>query len=508
VFKKLRELTVNLTVYGVGDVAVQIASFLLLPLYTIILSTTEMGAIALLLIVEQVMRVVSRWGVDASFMRFYYDCPDDRGRRELASTIFFFLLAVSGGLTVAAVAAAPFIAQPLFGGGDFTTPLRIVFLTTLFGSVSFLPFHVLRIEGRARTYVALTFANNLATLVVKLLFVVVLRMGVLGIVLADLVVAAGLAAALAPRYAALIRPVFSMRQLRACLSFGLPRVPHSFAHQVIATVDRFALSRFAPLALLGVYNIGVSLGLGLKLFLSAFETAWAPFYFREMKAPDAQRTFRTISTYVFGVLVLLVAGLAAVGRDLVRLMTAPTFHGAAAIVPWIGLSVVLQGVYLLTSIGLNITKRTIFYPVSTGLAAATAVALNLILVPRFGMIGAAWSNAAAYGVLAISGFAFSQAFYPMQYEWARLGRVAAAGVLATLAGSAILRPGIWPLWGVLLRGSTVVVVFLGTLILLGFFQPREINRARLIVRSLRQGGRAKDRAAAKAAAEEGGTLHD
>jgi O-antigen/teichoic acid export membrane protein len=95
VFKKLRELTVNLTVYGVGDVAVQLASFLLLPLYTIILSPTENGAIALLLIVEQVMRVVNRWGVDASFMRFYYDCPDDRARRELASTIFFFLLAAS-----------------------------------------------------------------------------------------------------------------------------------------------------------------------------------------------------------------------------------------------------------------------------------------------------------------------------------------------------------------------------------------------------------------------------
>jgi len=124
------------------------------------------------------------------------------------------------------------------------------------------------------------------------------------------------------------------------------------------------------------------------------------------------------------------------------------------------------------------------------------------------MIGAAWSNAAAYGVLAVSGFAFSQAVYPIRYEWARLGRIAAAGVLATLAGSAILRPGLWPLWGILLRGSTVVVVFLSTLALLGFFQPREINRARLILQSLLQARTAKGRAAAKAAAEGGGTLHD
>jgi O-antigen/teichoic acid export membrane protein len=493
VFKKLRELTVNLTVYGLGDVAVQLASFLLLPLYTIILSTTEMGAIALLLIVEQVMRVVNRWGVDASFMRFYFDCADDRERRELASTIFFFLLAVSGGLTVAAVAAAPLIAQTLFGGGDFTTPLRIVFVTTLFGSVSFLPFHVLRIEGRARAYVALTFANNLATLIVKLLFVVVLRMSVIGVVLADLVVAAGLAAALAPRYAALIRPVFSMRQLRACLRFGLPRVPHSFAHQVIATVDRFTLSRFAPLAPLGVYNIGVSLGLGLKLFLSAFETAWAPFYFREMKAPDAQRTFRTMSTYVFGVLVLLVAGLAAVGRDLVRLMTAPTYHGAAAVVPWIGLAVGLQGIYLLTSIGLNITKRTGYYPVVTGAATVAAVGASLALVPRYGMLGAAWSNVIAYGVLAAVGMALSQRFYPIHYEWPRVWRLLAAGVLAAIAGQVVVGPTVAPLAGVLVRGTCAVAVFGVTLAATGFFSPREIVAAREGLQRLVRGARSSAR---------------
>ena len=53
--------------------------------------------------------------------------------------------------------------------------------------------------------------------------------------------------------------------------------------------------------------------------------------------------------------------------------------------PWIAVGVVLQGVYLLTSIGLNITKRTEFYPMATGLAAATSVGANLALVPRYGV---------------------------------------------------------------------------------------------------------------------------
>jgi len=493
VFKKLRELAVNLTVYGMGDVAVQLASFLLLPVYTIVLSPTEYGAIALLLIVEQVVRVVNRWGIDAAFMRFYFECPDDTSRRELASTIFIFLAVAGGALAAAGLVAAPAVARLLFGGNDFTAAFRVVMITTLFGSVSFLPFHVLRIEGRARTFVALTFANNLATLLVKLLLVVVLRKGVMGVVLADLIVAVGLALALAPRYAALIRPVFSIGVLKACLRFGLPRVPHSFAHQVIAVADRFTLSRFAPLNQLGVYNVGASLGLGLKLFLSAFETAWAPFYFREAGTAEAKQTFRAVSTYAFGALALLVSGLAAVAHDLVRLMTVPLFYGASTIVPWIGLGVGLQGIYLLTSIGLNITKRTIYYPVATGAATAAAILASVVLVPRFGAVGAAWSSVIAYGVLAAVGMALSRRFYPITYEWPRIGRLVAAAALSLIAARLVAGPAIAPIAGVLLRGSCAVIVFAATLAASGFFRPREMVVLRDGIRAALRGAGARVR---------------
>ena len=483
-FHKLKELSVNLTVYGVGDVAVQIASFLLLPLYVHVLSPSDYGAIALLLTVEQILRVVYRWGIDASFMRFYYDCADQPARQTLASTIFFFLITVSGMVLVAGVSASPVLAPQLFGRDGFTLPLQLVFINTFLGSLSFLPFHVLRIEGRARTYVTLTFSTNLATLVAKFVLVVVVRMGVLGMFLGDLVVAVMLAIVLLPRYGALIRPVFSVPLLRRCLRFGLPRLPHSAAHQVIAGVDRYLLSLFVPLREVGIYGVGASLGLGLKLFLSAFETAGAPFYFNEMHEPDAKETFRTITTYGIGALALLAAGLSAVSFDLVRLMMTPQYYGAATIVPWIGLSVALQGVYLLTSIGLNITRHTEYYPVSTGLAAVASVGLNLLLIPQFGVLGAAWSNVAAYGLLAVSGMAFSQRFYPVRYEWSRLGRLAGAAITATVAARLLLPASVAPLWGVLGRGSCTVVVFVAVLTATGFFQPRELRRIKEITNRL------------------------
>jgi O-antigen/teichoic acid export membrane protein len=213
--------------------------------------------------------------------------------------------------------------------------------------------------------------------------------------------------------------------------------------------------------------------MAMKLVLNSFEYAWAPFYFQTMKEPDAKATFRLITTYGFAMLVLLEAGLAAVGPEVVRFVLPRQFHEAARIVPWVGLGVACQGVYLLTSIGLNITKNTRYYPVATMGAAATSVVANAVLVPRFGAIGAAWANATAYGVMATTAFVLSQRVYPIALEYGRLARVLLAGIGALAAALAL--PEMRPLWSGILRGVTVVAVWSALLAILGFFDARELR---------------------------------
>ena len=258
-------------------------------------------------------------------------------------------------------------------------------------------------------------------------------LGVLGVVIADLVVTAALMTILIRRFAPLIRPMFSVDVLRQSLAFGLPRVPHAAAQQVIAVGDKFILAVFRPIAEVGIYSMGVSFGLTQKLFLSAFEYAWAPFYYSAARERGAAALFATVTTYGVAALALLTAGLSAIARDLLDLMTRGVFVEAAPIVAWTAIGVFLQGVYLLTSIGLNITKQTGYYPASTIAAAVANIALNYALIPRYGMIGAAWANAAAYAVQAGLAFTFSQRVYPVRYEY-RPSDPCAGGVGCGLPG--------------------------------------------------------------------------
>ncbi len=359
-FQKIRELSKDLAIYGLGDVAIQLVNFLLLRVYVQYLSMEDYGILALLGSVEAIAKLFFRWGVDGSFMRFWYDCEDDRARQRLSSTLFFFLLIVNGVLLVAAVAAAPLYSSALagLGGPRATLALQLVLLNTFAIGFTFIPFHVLRMRQRAREFSVLAFARSASTLLLRLALVVGLGYGVLGVVAADLVVTAALLAVMVRYFSPLIRPVFSAATLREALTFGLPRIPHGFAQQVIAVGDKFVLTRFVPLADVGLYSMGVSVGLIQKVFLAAFEYAWAPFYYATVREPGAQRIFSAVTTYGVAVLALMTAGLSAIAGDLLRVVTHGQYTAAAGVVAWTSLGVFFQGIYLMTSIGLNITRRT------------------------------------------------------------------------------------------------------------------------------------------------------
>ena len=475
-FQKIRELSKNLAIYGLGDVAIQLVNFLLLRVYVEYLTKEDYGVLALLGSVEAITKLFFRWGVDGSFMRLWYDYPDERGRQRLSSTLFIFLLVLNGVLLVGAVAAAPLTAGWL-GGQRYTLALQLVLLNTFAIGFTFIPFHVLRMEKRAREFSVLAFARSSSTLILRLALVIGLGYGVMGVVVADLVVTAVLLAVMTPYFAPLIRPMFSAATLRESLAFGLPRVPHGFAQQVIAVGDKFVLATFVRdgrmlLADVGLYSMGVSVGLIQKVFLAAFEYAWAPFYYATVREPGAERIFSAVTTYGVAILALMTAGLSAIAADLLTIVTGGQYTAAAGVVAWTALGVLFQGVYLMTSIGLNITRRTQYYPVATAIAAAANLSLNFALIPRFGIMGAAYANGIAYALQAVIAFAFSQRFYPIGYETGRLARIATAAVLAYLIASAL--PSMPPLAGVIVRGATVVAIMSAGLWIGGFLKPEEL----------------------------------
>lgn len=475
----LGSLTRDVAIYGAGDIAVTAVSYLLLPLYFRVLTQEDYGALALLLAVETAAKILFRFGLDGAFMRYYLDCADAHARRVLGGTLVWFLAGASGVLLLAGQLAAPAMAAWLFGdlAGRYLPALRLVLVNIFLLTFTFIPFHVMRMEKAATTFAAFTFGRSVSTLALRILLVLWWQWGVTGLFVADLIVTAIVVPLLWPWARRVVGWQWSTAVLRRCLHFGLPRLPHGLAQQALDGGNKVLLNLYVPLSSLGVYQISGTIGQAVKLFLSAFETGWAPFYYATAKEPNAQEVFRKITTYGVAVLVLLAAGLTAIAEDLVRLLTTQTpwteaaYAEAALVVPLVAIALVWQGVYLLTSIGLNLTSQTQYYPAATFASAGVGLGSGILLMPIWGATGAAVAFLLSYVTLALVAGWFSRRQYPMTYEWRRLAQVIAAGAVAAAAGRGL--PDVSPLTGVLLRGLTVCGIFGGWLALAGFLRSTE-----------------------------------
>ena len=112
-----------------------------------------------------------------------------------------------------------------------------------------------------------------------------------------------------------------------------------------------------------------------------------------------------------------------------------------------------QGVYLMTSIGLNLTSRTEFYAVATFAAAAVGLGGGVLLMPRYGAVGASIAFLLSYFTQASVALAFAQRFYPVRYEVGRLARIVCAGAVAALVALWTV-PALPPVAGFFVRGLT------------------------------------------------------
>lgn len=495
-----RHLGKGVAIYGAGDAIATVANFLLLGVYVKydILTPIDYGALALILSAETFAKVISRWGLDGAFMRFYYEREDGPPRRRMASTIVWFMLIANGTLVTAALAGSDWLAARLSLGESYVTALRLMFVNIGLMAFTFVPLHAMRMRQQAATYSAFTFARSVGQIVLRIVLVIGLGFGVTGMYLTDLILTVVLLLFMWPWFRSLVTWSFSGDELRQSLRFGLPRLPAGLASQALDSSPKIVLGRHFPDAQVGVYQNGTTLGTGVAFFRTAFETAWAPFYYETARKPDARVVFSKMATYGVAVLVLLVAGTAAVAREVILLVLRPEYLDAVPVVPMIGIAMGLQGVYQLTSIGLNLTSRTEFYSVSTIAAAAVGIGAGVWLIPTFGVTGAAATVLIAYFVQALVAFVLSQRCYPIAYEGGRLIRVVLAGVGATLAAQAL--PDMAPFVGFLARGTTTAAAYGGLLWITGFFRASE----RAFLREMAARGRGRQAAAPSAANKSAG----
>jgi O-antigen/teichoic acid export membrane protein len=482
----LKRLLTTGAAYQFGDIVAKGIALLTLPLYTHHLSPDAYGAAESLLTAVILFSILLRAGVGEAFIRFYFDDHDDARRTRIARSATAFVALTTTPAALLAVLFAGPLSKLLL---NFHDPLLID--CAVLGLWAFtnleMAYAQLRVDERARTYVYASGANVALTVTFTVTLVVLAGEGARGLLLgnfgASAVVVLGLWWVLRRRIA--LWP--ARADVGAMLRFGLPTVPADASVYALQVADRFYLYRGYSHAAAGRYAIAIKLATVVFVAVRGFQYAWPPLAYSIESDEEAARLYSLVTTYYALATGVVVAGVALLGRWMVRLLAAHRYFHAYEALPWLALGWALYGLYLVfvaISGRARVTSRN-FPAAAAGLA--VNVVLLIVLVPasgaNLGISGAGVALCGAYAAMLAVMYVLTRSLFRVGFEWLRLVQL-----VAILAGVAVSGELLLPAAGAggLVSRAAWLLLVPGALLATRFFHPHELRQARSLWREGRR----------------------
>ena len=210
--------------------------------------------------------------------------------------------------------------------------------------------------------------------------------------------------------------VFKLRLLKQLLNFSIPLVPASMLVFVSLYVDRYMIKILLDLESVGHYGVAVRLASAASLLMISFQMAITPLVYKHYNEPDTPESLAVIFKYfvVFAVFFFLVYSL--VAEELLILLTTPEFYLVANVIPLLVLALLFSNMYVFMP-GIGIRKKTHLMLLISVVAVVINIALNYLLIPIFGIFGAALAKAIGYFIAFLCFIFFSQKLYYAPHKW-------------------------------------------------------------------------------------------
>ncbi len=485
---ELKRLGAGSSLYLLADVFVMTMGLLTLPVLTRYMSPEEYGILAMCAVVVGVLTPLFTLGQFGSIQRYFFDYSPGEFRAFLSTAVQITLLA-----GVVVISLALLFGDPLFdllAPGVPVHPFLVMALLTGF-LVTFFQMYLRlqQIQERPARYTVLRMANAGTGAALAITLVVVMEGKVLAALLANLIVAGVFFVGLLIPVRARMAPRFDTGMARQSLRYGLPVVPHLLSGFIIGQIGRVFLANQVSLSSVGVFSVGFVLYQVIETIARAVNQAWKPMFFRttrdnQEKAPEF---LGEMTTYYWLFNWLAAFSIAMLGPEILAVLAGEEFQEARTLVIPLVAAGILQTFYFRFITSNMWAKRPEFTTLATFLAAGASLLANALLVPRFGMMGAAYAVVVANATAAVVVFFTGQYSFYVKYEWVRVAKLLLAFSLVLAVGS-VLDPGLGYLGRVGLK-LLLILAIPPALLLLGFFKEEEIAYLGRFLRRAKGGGR-------------------
>jgi O-antigen/teichoic acid export membrane protein len=474
----IRSLIRETAIYGISSVIARSMGLILLPVLTNLLLPEEFGHLKLTYTLVAFLQLFFIFGMGNSLVRHLIGAEN---KSEMFSTHFWPLAAVS---TVGAIAvwlgadwiAAGYFAEPLPGDALL---VRLAAGLLWLDAVNTIAYSYLRAENRPFLFMTGILSSIAAYGSLAIYLLAWKSMGMPGVLIANIAGSATALIIFLPIFFKLLRPIFKRASFAVYFAFGFPIIFSSLGKIVLDMAARIILDRLKGAQVVAFFSAGYQVAAIANLAVASFTLAWKPFLVRAADRPDSERVFARVMTFSMVILCSLFLTVSLFADDLVRIsffgyrLIHQDYWEGLKVIPPVMVSYIFFGAYINFTVGCDLTGRTRYYAWTTGAAAAFNIAANLVLIPAWGMMGAAWASLFSYMIQAVYLFFLARRIYPIRYEWNKLAGLATITAVC-YAAARLTGPSIW-------FEILAVVFFIGLLFVLRILEPEILRSLRTVL---------------------------
>ncbi len=432
-----RQFFKDSAIYGLAGVLTRAMSLLLLPLYTRVLMPTDYGVVDFIAVLTSLVNLTVALEISQGLARALGDTEEPAERHCYASTALWFTIVAYSLFAIVALILAEPLSTLLLDSPAHTLAIRIGTISAWFGGLVYLVQNQLRWDLRARETAILGGTIALFTLGSSVVLVIELHLGVAGVLLAQaLGLAIGLLIGLRFAWGS-FRLVFDWAKCREMLHFSIPLVPSGIGVFVTLYIDRIAIKELLTIADLGIFGTGYRIASVVSLLMVGFQGALTPLVYANHRDSNAPRDLARIFRYFVAGALMLIAGLSLFARELLFVFASAAYAQAALVVPFLALALLLSNMYIFAP-GLGLARRTGVVAVINVGGALINTGLNLLLIPRLGIVGAALATMISAGCIFGAYMIFSQWLYYVPHQWTRLSAAVATTVAIVTVGTCVV----------------------------------------------------------------------
>ena len=406
-------------VYGGADFFGKFFYFISFPIIASYLNPEAYGVLEILFTVSTLVGIFIGCGMNNAAGRFYWENQEFKDAQikiissglftQLSIGLFFFLIGIL--LIPLFMSLINKVNWPISSISLFST----LIIMCMYQWIQYV-LDVLRLKFQPWNFFTLTVASRIFSISLGIIALIFFQMGVDGYLLANSIILL----IIFPISLWMIKENLNVKKidfswLKQLISFGYPFIFVSLAFWLLSSMDRWMLNTMRTVEEVGLYSIAIRFSTIAFFASAAFGQAWSPIAMKIRE--DDPQNYRAIYGNVFYVLffsMILISGfLALFAGEIIFLLLPGVYSGSALPLIFLSVGTIFQSTQQITAIGISLAKKTYLFARIAWIVALFNFIGNLILIPSFGINGAAISTMTSYLLTTVLYFYFTQKLHPI-----------------------------------------------------------------------------------------------